>query len=34
MIRRLFLAATAGGAAWLGVKLWPDVQRYIRIKRM
>ena len=34
MIRRLFLLGAIGGAAAIGVKSWPDVQRYLKIKSM
>ncbi|MGI8711321.1 MAG: DUF6893 family small protein [Acidimicrobiales bacterium] len=34
MILRILVLGALGGAAALGVKLWPDVQRYIKIKSM
>ncbi len=34
MIKRILTLGVLGGAAALGVKLWPDVQRYLKIKSM
>ena len=34
MIRRLFLLALVAGVAYIGVQVWPDVQRYIKIRAM
>ena len=30
MIRRLFLLAVVAGIAYVGVQVWPDVQRYLQ----
>lgn len=34
MIRKLLTLGVLGGAVVLGVTLWPDVQRYLKIKQM
>ncbi len=34
MIRRLLLVAVIAGGVFAGVKAWPDVRRYLEIKRM
>lgn len=34
MIRKLFALGVLGGAAALGAKMWPDLQRYLKIKQM
>ncbi len=34
MIRRLLLVALVAGGVVAGLKAWPDVRRYLDIKRM
>ena len=34
MIRRLILMGVLAGVAGAAFKSWPDVQRYLKIKRM
>lgn len=34
MIRRILLLGALSGAAAIGVKSWPDVQRYLKMKKM
>ena len=34
MIRRLLLLSAAAGAAFAAFKVWPDVQRYLKIRAM
>lgn len=34
MIPRILLVGTLAGAAGVAYRIWPDVQRYLRIKSM
>ncbi len=34
MIRKLLFLTVLAGSASLAVKLWPDIQRYLNIKKM
>jgi hypothetical protein len=34
MIRRLFLLALVAGVAYIGLQVWPDVQRYLKMRAM
>ncbi len=34
MIRRLFLLSVAAGVAYVGVLVWPDLQRYLKMRAM